>query len=826
MIMRKYFTLCCLLFVCVLHSAAQNKNGKVSGSILDASGKSLSSVTVSLLKANDLALVKTAVSNKEGVYEFENIPDGEYIIQASTVGFEKGNSEKIIITPTANTVQLAALQLVPAAKGLSEVTVTAKRPFIETKIDKTVVNVEASPTNAGATALEVLEKSPGIMVSNDGAISLRGKAGVIVMMDGKPTFLSPTDLANLLKNLPASAIDQIEIMTNPSAKYDASGNSGVINIKTKKGKIAGFNGSIMAGITTSFFESPTGTFYVIPKSQNSINFNYRKNKINFFGNYNPNVFKGMNNLEINRKKIDDNKNVLGYNDVETQFKFGNNNHTLKLGLDYMADKKNTFGIVVSGFVFSGHPTPTTVTTTADENHQVLSKMVSQTNNRLKFKNFTSNFNYRHQFDSTGRELTADADYITYSNTSKMTLTTDFYNGAGMPTGDPLQLKGHLPSVIEIISLKSDYTHPFKKGGRLEAGVKSSFVKNDNIVNYERWDGVKWIDDNRSNHFIYDENINAVYLNVNRQVKKWSFQGGLRLENTIAKGYQVKNDSTFKRDFTNLFPSAFISYAADKNSTFTLSYSRRITRPNYQDLNPFIYFLDSLSYRKGNPFLLPQFSHNIELSHSYKGKLITTLNYNNTTNVISQLIKPDGDLLFLTSDNVAKFRNVGISVTAPVPVTKWWTSNIFLNVFNNHYKGVYENKPLDIAFTSFMINMTQTFTIKQGFTMEMTGFYRAKGVNQLNIDEPMYVVSFGAQKQVLKGKGTLRVNLRDPFWIQRYKGKTQYDVVDSRIQNRWDNRQVTTSFTYRFGKNGQQNAAPRRRNSASQDEQNRVGQGGQ
>lgn len=289
---------------------------------------------------------------------------------------------------------------------------------------------------------------------------------------------------------------------------------------------------------------------------------------------------------------------------------------------------------------------------------------------------------------------------------------------------------------------------------------------------------------------------------------------------------MTNDSTFRRNFTNLFPSAFISYAADKSNTITLSYSRRITRPNYQDLNPFIYFLDSLSYRKGNPFLLPQFTHNFELSHSFKGKLITTLNYNSTNDVISQLVKPDGDLLYLTSDNVAKFRNVGIAITTAVPVTKWWTSNVFINVYNNHYKGLYENKPLDLSYTSFMVNMTETFTVKPGFTLEMTGFYRAKGVDQLNINEPMYLLSFGAQKQVLKGKGTVRLNLRDPFWLQRYKGKTQYDVVDSRIQNRWDNRSVTASFTWRFGKNGQQNPPPRRRNSASQDEQNRVGGAGQ
>ena len=817
-----YLIIQAFLLLAAIPAFAQQQ-GKLSGKITDPANAPLASVTISLLKAKDSTLVKTAITSKEGLYVFENIPPGTYLLQASSAGMERRYSDAVIVNEGNN--EAAGMALQPVVKNMGAVTVTAQRPFIESKIDKTVVNVDASPTNAGATALEVLEKSPGIMVSNDGAISLRGKAGVIIMVDGKPTFLSPSDLANLLKNMPASAIDQIEIMTNPSSKYDASGNSGVINIKTKKGKSAGFNGSIMAGITTSFFKTGN-TLYVIPKSQNSISFNYRKNKINFFGNYNPNVFQGRSQLEINRVKLDQDKKILGYNDVLTQFKFGNNNHTLKLGLDVYADKKNTIGVVVSGFTFSGHPTPRTITSTHDENYNLLSQMVSQTDNRLNFKNLSTNINYRHQFDSTGRELTADLDYIIYDNVSRMTLTTDFFDGNGQAFGNQLQLKGHLPSSIKIWSLKSDYVHPFKKGGRLEAGVKSSIVDNDNMVSYVRWDGNKWIDDSRSNHFIYEENINAVYLNANRQIGKWSLQGGLRLENTIAKGHQVTNDSGFTRNFTNLFPSAFLSYDADKSNKFTISYSRRITRPNYQDLNPFIYFLDSLSYRKGNPFLLPQFSHNFELSHSFKGKLITTLNYSNTNNVISQLVKPDGDLLYLTSDNVARFRNVGITITAPVPLTKWWSSNVFINVFNNHYEGVYENKPLDMSFTSFMINMTQTFTIKPGFTAEVSGFYRARGIQQLNVDEPMYVLNFGAQKQVLKGKGTLRLNLRDPFWMQRYKGKTEYDIVDSRIANKWDNRQVTASFTYRFGKTGQQNQPARRRNSAAQDEQNRVGQGGQ
>ncbi|HYE55641.1 MAG TPA: carboxypeptidase regulatory-like domain-containing protein, partial [Chitinophagaceae bacterium] len=281
--MKKIFT----LLLCCIGTAlfAQEKIGKITGTVLDDKQSPLESATVTLLRNKDQALVKAGVTDRSGNFEFEKIAEGEYVLTVTAAGFTKQTSKPFTISAGNASVKLESFQLSPSAKSLGEVTVVARRPFIETKIDKTVVNVEASPTNAGATALEVLEKSPGIMVNNDGAISLRGKAGVIVMMDGKPTFLSPTDLANLLKNMPASAIDQIEIMTNPSSKYDASGNSGVINIKTKKGRAGGFNGTVMLGATISLFEQH-GTMYVVPKSQNSFTFNYRKNKINLFGNYN------------------------------------------------------------------------------------------------------------------------------------------------------------------------------------------------------------------------------------------------------------------------------------------------------------------------------------------------------------------------------------------------------------------------------------------------------------------------------------------------------------------------------------------------------------
>jgi iron complex outermembrane recepter protein len=811
-----------LLSIAILFSLfAQAQNGKITGNVKDASAKGIHSATVSLLKLMDSSVAKFVATGKDGQYEFLGVADGKYFVSVSNVGYAKVASAPFEVSSSNSTINVPALVISEQAKDMGGVTVTAKKPFIEARPDKTIVNVDASPTSAGATVLELLEKSPGITVDNDGNISLRGKAGVIIMIDGKPTYLSSTDLANLLKNMPASQLEQIEIMTNPSAKYDASGNSGIINIKTKKGRAAGFNGSIMAGITTSFFKTGDA-LYVTPKSQNSINFNYRKNKWNFFGNYNPNIYNGRGNLNIERRFFDDNDNLTGYSDVATKFKFGNNNHSLKVGVDFFADKKNTYGIVASGFMFNGHPTPVTVNTLSDANHQVTSSMVSLTENRIDFNNFSGNFNYRHVFDTAGTDLTVDLDYIGYRNTSNMLLTTEFFDEMYQQSSDPLLLKGHLPSDINIYSIKSDYTHPFK-GGRIEAGIKSSYVKNDNIVDYQRMAADVWIPDSRSNHFIYDENINAAYVTVNRQLKKWTLQGGLRVENTIAKGYQVTNDSTFKRNFTNLFPNVYVTYAVNDKNSLTLSFGRRITRPNYQDLNPFTYFLDSLSYRQGNPYLLPQFTNNIELSHTFKGKIITTLNYNNTTDVISQIFKQNSQtkIVYFTSDNVAKFINMGISITAPVPITKWWNTNFFTNIYNNHYKGIYNTEPLDISYTSFMVNITNTFTIKPGFSLELSGFYRGKGVDQLTINQPIYQMSIGGQKNILKNKATIRLNIRDPFGWQEYRGLTEYGNIYARIHSKFDVRQATASFTYRFGKNTQQ-PQPRRRSSATQDEQSRVG----
>ena len=836
-------TICTLVFFSLLfvnciaspYIDTEMGNGKINGSIDNGEGKPLESATVSLMKADGKTLVKAAVTNKEGKYEFENLATGKYVIVISAIGYASKQTEQVEITEDKLTVTIQQLSLNAKTNTLAEVNVASTRPYIEQKLDKMVVNVDASPSNAGATALEVLEKSPGVTVDNDGNISLKGKQGVIVMMDGKQTYLSAADLANVLKNLPASAIDQIEIMTNPSSRFDATGNSGVLNIKTKKNKSIGANGSITAGTTNGLFRD-NGKEQMTWKPNISTNLNYRKNKINLFSNLIYNYREGRGKLDLTRKYYADGKQIDSLNTVNSMFRFRNNNYTVKLGMDYFADSKNVFGVVVNGFLFAGRPTPTTYTRFSDLQENVFSRLDSRIKNELAWKNFSANLNYKHTYDSSGKEFTADLDYAIYGNTSEQMMSTGFFDGDYRQTADSLYLKGHLPSTIAIYTLKGDYTHPLKNGTRIEAGFKSSYVNSDNLVDYKRLFRGEWKQDSRNNHFLYDENINAAYLNASRQIKKWNLQAGLRVENTNSKGYQVTNNSNVKRHYTNLFPSAFASYTLNPKNSLTLSVSRRVQRPNYQDLNPFTFFLDSLSFRQGNPYLTPQFSNNFEFTHSYNNKVNTTLNYTRTSDVIARIVKQQKGTnneitTFLTSDNIAKMDNIGIAINAPVQFAKWWNSTAFVNVFRNHYAGTFismetgqpEVVSLDLAYTSFTLNFTNNFNLTKGWTGELSAWYRHKGLHDLTVSQPMSQLSFGlAKNNLFKGKGSLRLNARDPFNWQKFEGQVRYNNIDEKIENRWDNRSYGATFTYRFGKQANQQA--RRRNAASQDEQNRVGAG--
>ncbi|HEU4471933.1 MAG TPA: TonB-dependent receptor [Flavisolibacter sp.] len=813
-----------MLLACVgMAFSAMAQTARIEGVIKEPAGGPVASATVSLLRAKDSSLVKMAVTDASGHYDFSNIKEGSYLVSGSAVGFSPARSAAFVLAEGQNLV-LPDLGLQTGTGSMSGVVVQARRPLVENRIDKMVVNVDASPTNAGATALEVLEKSPGITVDRDGNISLKGKQGIIVLMDGKQTYLSGQDLANLLRNMPASQLDQIEIMTQPSAKYDAAGNSGIINLRTKKNTQRGFNGSVSVSYVQGRY----------PKSPNSFNFNYRSGKVNFFSNLSYAYWTGFNDQTLLRRFRNNQGDLISVFDQEASQNNRSQNYSARFGLDYSIDKKTSIGFLVNGtynpryWENNGRADILNGAGALDSFNKAL------TVNRDKWKSFGANVNFKKVLPGTGRELTADLDYIRYDSRSRQTSDNYNYDPAGQLLGFPFLLRGYLPSDIAIYSGKVDYVQQLQKGAKLEAGVKSSYVSTDNDAQYTSFDqpSDKWIVDNlRSNHFIYKENINAAYVNLSRQVKKWGFQGGLRVENTIADGDQLGNavqkDTSFRRSYTQLFPTAFISYAYNEKNQFGLSYGRRIERPNYQDMNPFQYFLDQYTYRQGNPNLTPQFTHNIELSHNYKGALNTTLSYTSTSDILNDILKQNDDtkVTYQTKENVASRQVLGLSVSYNAAVKKWWTTSIFMNLNYNHYEGIVNNRPLDVNMTTFMANMSQQFRFAKTWTAEINGFFRSRSQETgLFLLDPMGVVSFGFGKQIMKNKGSLKLNIIDPLYIQRAIVNINFGNIDAQVNNQWDNRRVGLTFTYRFSK-GQNIQPQRRRASSAQEEQNRAGGGG-
>jgi iron complex outermembrane recepter protein len=799
---------------------AQTNSYKITGNLKDEAQKPVESATVILFRSKDSVSVQSSSSDKQGNFLFANIESGVYYLRVSSVGYMKQYTQSIEILNKSILLNTIILQTQP--KSLNEVSVIGRRPLIEQKLDRTIVNVDASPSNVGTSVMDVLEKSPGITIDKDDNISLKGKQGVTVMIDNKPTYLNAIQLASYLKSLPSSAVDQIEIMTNPSAKYDAAGNSGIINIKTKKNKARGFNGNL----------SLTQTQGVYPKPSASLNLNYKTGKFNFFANAGYSHWQGFQNLDIMRNYLDpSDKQVTSIFSQHTNMQFTNPEMNLKLGMDYFLSQKTTIGFVLSGFQNAENTRSSSTIFLKDPNYITDSIVFSPSTNNNTWKNQSVNLNFRHQFDSTGREITVDLDYVTYRSTSSQYFDNITYNPDWTKRGETI-LTGNLPSNINISSFKTDYTHPFKHELKLEAGIKSSYVSTDNIAGYfNLMNGFPEVDTTKTNRFSYRENINAAYINLNKQLGKWNFQAGLRLENTNYSGHQFgnqytikNNDSTFQNSYVNLFPTVFVSYQLNDKNQFSANLGRRIDRPAYQDLNPFLFFLDEYTYQAGNPYLQPQYTQNIEFSHTYNGFLTTTLNYSLTRNFFSETFQQDGHATIVRNGNIGKRQNAGIAVSAQVPIMKWWTAILYGNLIYNQFSGVLYGEPINVSAPTFLGNLNNQFHFNKGWGAEISGFYRSSGVEGQILVNPMGQASAAVSKQLFKEKASLKLALRDIFYTGQVSGHINFQQTEASFQNSRDSRQLSLSFSYRFGKPFK---VPTQKHAGggAEDEQNRVKVGG-
>ncbi len=703
--MKKALTALLIQIIISAQIFAQTPQTLISGSVVDDKKKPVEAATISLMKAADSSMFKISVTDKGGKFSFQNIPFGNYYINASAINYSKLNSEVFKLNEASLTKDIDAIILQAGTKTLSTVTVTAKKPLIEQKIDRMVVNVEASVTNVGATALEVLEKSPGVSVDKDGKISLKGKPEVMVMIDGKPSYLSAAELANLLSNMNANQLSQIEIMTNPSAKYDAAGNAGVINIKTKKSITQGFNGSA----TLNYGQG------VYPKVNNSIMLNYRTGRINTFLNYGYILNKGFMNVDVQRNFMDSTGKKSYELDQVTRVINQSQNNNLKLGLDYFINPQTTVGFAATGFVAPQNQDAFTTAYIKDGNSNITSieKTTRTTDNT--WKNGTLNINFHTSLDSSKKDLTGNFDYLHYDfsgNQNVNGLTYDPYNQLQSTS----YLKNILPLNIDVYSARLDYAQSLGNEFKIETGLKSSLVKTNNTsLFYTEADNQVKLQDSLSNGFNYSENINAAYINLNKKFGDWTVQGGLRAENTNYQGQQTsytnQQDSSFSRSYTSLFPTAFVSYQLNENNQIALSAGRRIDRPAYQQLNPFISYIDKYTQMAGNPYLQPQISNNIELSHTYKNMFTTTLNYSVIHNMMNETLIHNDSLIIRSIGNIGTRYNLGIAESATIPFTKWYTGIFFANLYENKYNGEVNGYPLNAQQLSLALNINNQFSFQ-------------------------------------------------------------------------------------------------------------------
>jgi iron complex outermembrane recepter protein len=809
--MKKTFLTALLLSSAIILFAQTKPTGNIKGTVLDAAQKPLEFITVTLHRAKDSVLTKGAITTEKGDFELENITFGRYFLRISQIGFEKYSSAVVEIGENTPSVILAKINLQAASNTLGTVTVEARKPFVERKLDRLIVNVENSIVSAGSSILEVLERSPNVFVNQESSINLKGRSGVIVMFDGKPTPLAGTDLIQYLKSIPSANIEKIELITNPSARYDAAGNVGIIDIKFKKDKRLGYNGSVTVSDGQGFYN----------KLNASTNMNYRTKTWNLYGSYAAALSKTFTRFYINRKFFNDKGNLESTFDqtsfIEQPFK----SHTPRLGLDYFASKKTVVGVLVNAFQRNNRRDGFTNSIITNAANQLL--YTTETDIRLNSKDFNlfANANLKHTFDSTGRELTMDLDWGKFRDNTLQDIRTDNLNPVRLPLSKSLLETDQL-GTISVKSAKADYTQPMKNKAKLEAGAKISFVQADSDLKfYDILDSRRQLDKTRSNHFIYDENVNAAYLNYAQEFKTFDFQAGLRMEHTVTNGEQVTTGEKFNRDYVSWFPSAVVNRKLSANHQLTLSYSRRIDRPNYRQLNPFRVFVDPYTYVVGDPKLKPVFTNSFELSHTFKGRFITELSYARSKDVITDVFVQD-DVTRISNQipaNLQDLEYLTVSVNMPFSVKKWLNGNINGAVYWNKYTSPLQGGTLVNENTATQIQMQNSIGLGKGWTAELTGSYQSRMAWGLFIIKDLGQLTAGIQKTSTDKLTTYRFNISDLFYTNRVAVVVDYQNMDFFTNRTWDSRVATLSVSHRFGKQTVQQA--RRRNSGVEDEKRRA-----
>jgi len=782
----------CLLSALLLgtysYSHAQTGMSLITGKILTEKHIPAEDATVTLLSIPDSAVVKTTTSGQTGVFKFDNIVPGIYLLAIHKIGYSKYYTGQYHLLAGKATF-IAELTLSPVSQQLGEVSITAKKDYIQVQPDKTVLNVDRSILSAGNSVLDILTTAPGVRV-RDNSILFKGGQKALIAINGKPVGnLTDDQLADLLKSYQSNMISQIELIANPSAKYDATGGGGVINIILKKSKDLGFRASIVES-------AAYGQDY---KFSSGINLNYRTDKFNFFGSYSFADNKLPRLLDIDRNIYDDNQLTnIGVDYNSTSYTKTNNYNA---GVDYSITPKQTVGALFYGY-HNQAGIDKSSSTYIRNNGSLDSILTTQSHVDRSITNLNYNLNYKGTFgENNGTSLTADFDYSTYDRSSFELINNYFYLTNGTPYRAPLFYTDNSPSSINIRSERIDFSQQLSKSSNLSAGLKNNQVNSDNTIAFSQGaDTANFLPiPSLTDHFIYKERINAAYATYNDKFGKSDLTLGLRAEQTSSYGKSYHPDKTVARSYFDLFPNIQWTQAVDTNNMLSIGYDRRITRPNYQDLNPFVGFIGQYSYSTGNPFLKPEYYNVYSISDLYKDKYKVELRLTVTQDMFAPVYEQnDSTKIYVTTlNNIGTRYEYEAEFTIPVDVTKWWNINIDLDA--GYAKYIYNQDSAHKSTYELNLQLNQSFTINKGLKAEIYGFYSSPTYYGIKQYKTQYAVRAGLSQSVLHNNGSIRLMITDIFNSDEYQYTSNYSNLDLTGKEKVGSRFVMLTFTYRFGK---------------------------
>ncbi|MBB6127423.1 outer membrane beta-barrel family protein [Mucilaginibacter lappiensis] len=767
------------LLICPVNVLAQTAGkSSIEGTVVDDKNLPLPGATVVLTKINDSVAYKITQCKIDGKFIFYNVVSGGYQVEVRMVGFKTLMKSNIQLVDTL--YQLGSLKLSPESKMLNEVLVKYRQPVIDRQIDKTVVNIDKSVLSVGASVLEIMGKLPGVRVSQDGQISLNGKS-VSVFMDGKASLLTPDALANLLRGMSSSDIQKIELMPQSSAKYDAAGGGGVINIIKKKNQDDGFSANVNIGAGFGEYGRYNSGFNLSVKGSGSalyINSGFLSNK--FFGkSTSSSDFYSKDGL-LSSKLLSSDKNI----NVDKSA-------SPSIGLDIFLTKQTTMSISGSSSFQNFNKNIVAHTNRFNTNDLNLDNTDLLNNSDTKSKNYSGGINLLSHLDTLGKDFSINIDYSRYISNFNQNNDYSFYTQQSEPTLDRTFLMQG--SGLNIYSIKSDFYLPLRSGARLELGVKSSLVNAKYNNNYTDSSIVQ------NDNFNYRENIDAGYVNWNKKFAKLSMQFGLRAEYTNGTGELISTGEKINNKYFQLFPSAFFNYKFNDNNTLNLSTNKKVNRPTYANLNPQIIILNSTTNFQGTPSLLPVTAYNSSLTYSYKDEFYAIFSYSFWKNDFTNWLFPSSDQTSTTikqlNNKYTKYLNLTISNTKSI--TKWWTNTNTLNFYKQPFKGVFNGIDIyDSGAFSFDVETNNSFSFNQ-WSLEFTFTYEGRYQNINRITEPRYNLNLGL-KRLIGNRGSFAINCNDLLNTFKDNYLLNSVAVKTLSNNRYDTRYVRATFSYQFG----------------------------